>query len=143
MNQVGESGRTIERYMLVGETLPTNAKLYRFFFLTGTSPALYGCFSAGVWTLIASSSGSPTNLAGTASLNFGSIDDCSYAILTFALVGARVTDYIATLRPAGLADGVIMTAWCSASDVISVMLANLSGAAYDPGALTYGVSCVR
>lgn len=52
MNQAGESGRTIERFTLVGESLPSNAKPFRFFFLTGSSPALYVCFTAGIWTQV-------------------------------------------------------------------------------------------
>lgn len=50
MNQAGESGRTIERFMLVSESLPANAKPFRLLWLTGAAPGIYGCFSSGVWT---------------------------------------------------------------------------------------------
>lgn len=64
MNQTGESGRTIERFMLVGESLPANAKLFRFFFLTGSSPGLYACFTSGVWTPLISGAGAGAVVLG-------------------------------------------------------------------------------
>jgi len=60
-----ETGRTIQRFMLVGESLPPNAKKYQLFFLTGTTSALYACFTDGVWTeLFASVSGGSVFLGG-------------------------------------------------------------------------------
>lgn len=64
MYQAGETGRTIERFMLVGETLPTTARLFRFFFLTGSSPGLYACFTAGVWTPLFSGAGAGAVVLG-------------------------------------------------------------------------------
>jgi hypothetical protein len=80
MNQAGESGRTIERFTLVGESLPSNAKPYRFFFLTGSSPALYVCFTAGIWTQIIG--GGAVVLGGNAAPADGDIST-NQAILWF------------------------------------------------------------
>lgn len=116
MNQVGETGRTIERFTLVGESLPTNPKAYRLFWLTGAAPALYGCFTAGAWVKIADGTGGgglagtiasgqiafgsgTDTIGGSADFIFGSEDGSSFIELIGSLgvnghasVGALVTE---------------------------------------------------
>lgn len=82
-------------------------------------------------------------LKGTSSIDFSSIPDGTCASNTFSLSGAATADYVNPLIPAGINDGVDVNIFVSATNTIKVKLCNLSGAAYDPGSLTFGAQIVR
>lgn len=84
-------------------------------------------------------------LAGSAAVNLASaIADGACTTGTFTLTGALVTDYpSAPIRPSGLAAGLMLHAWVSASNTITIQVCNLSGSAQTPGSLTYGIALSR
>lgn len=77
-------------------------------------------------------------LTGSASLNFGSIDDGATASLTFTVTGATTGDALAPAWPSGLDAGLLGTMYVSAADTVTVRLLNLSGAAINPSSMTFG-----
>lgn len=80
---------------------------------------------------------------GSASLNFGSIDDGATAELTFTLAGAAVGDRVAPSWPSALDAGLVGMMFVSATNTITVRLLNLSGVAINPASMTFGAQAIQ
>jgi hypothetical protein len=85
----------------------------------------------------------PRYLAGTASLNFGSIANGACGVLTFALAGALTTDAVTPIWPSAMDTGFTGSMRVSASNTVEVRYCNLSGGAVNPAALTFGAVVLR
>jgi hypothetical protein len=77
--------------------------------------------------------------SGSASLNFASIAAAAQADLTINVVGAAVGDEVIMALPAAPAAGLIFNAFVSAAETVTIRASNITAAAVDPAAATYGV----
>ena len=83
-------------------------------------------------------------LKTSTTLTFGSIASGAGQTQNVALVGANVNSRVSVgLPPAGLTDGLILTAWVSATNVVSCRLYNTTGSAIEPGALALSFTMMR
>ena len=99
---------------------------------------------AGNWEeTSASGGGGLSGPSGSATLNFGAIGDGDTADLTFTVTGAVVNDKVAPSWPSTLNAGLVASMFVSATNTVTVRLANLSGAPIDPASATYGAQIVR
>ncbi len=97
----------------------------------------------GNWAIVSSGGGGVVGPSGSGSLNFGSIADGSIEELTFTLTGAVVGDRLVPGWPSGLDTGLVGSMIVTSADTVTVRLANLSGAAINPAALTFSAQIVR
>jgi len=99
--------------------------------------------SGGVWTEVGGGGGGLSGPQGTATLNFGAIEDGGSAELTFTVTGALVGDKVAPSWPSTMDAGIVGSMFVSATNTIMVRLVNLSGATIDPASSSYGAQIVR
>jgi len=85
----------------------------------------------------------PRYLAGTASLDFGSIANTACDVLTFTLAGALPTDGVAPIWPSAMDAGFTGSMRVSAADTVEVRYCNLSGNSVDPAPQTFGAVVLR
>jgi hypothetical protein len=85
----------------------------------------------------------PTFLITSTTLAFGNIANLSCSELTFSLLGAAPGDPVEPGWPSGIAQGLIGNMRVSASNVVTVRLCNLSGAAITPASATYQAAVVK
>ena len=78
-------------------------------------------------------------LSGSASLNFPSIAAAEQADLTITVTGAAVGDEVALALPAAPAAGLVFNAFVSAANTVTIRASNITAAAVDAAAATYGV----
>lgn len=78
-------------------------------------------------------------LSGSASLDFPSIDAVSQADLTITVTGAAVGDEVILSLPAAPAAGLVFNAFVSAANTVTVRASNITAAAVDAAAATFGV----
>lgn len=83
------------------------------------------------------------NLAGSGTLDFGSIPDGGVLALTFALTGTTAGDPVAAKWPSSLETGLVGTMRASATDTVEVRLTNFSGAAVNPASQSFGASIAK
>jgi hypothetical protein len=120
-----------------GSNGPTGPSPQNWFQYNVINGKLWACVN-GVWAQINSSSGA----SGSAALDFGTIADGGYGALTFTLTGAVVGNYLAPLWPTTLPAGLVGTMLVTATNTVTVTLANLSGAPITTGSLTYGAKVI-
>lgn len=85
-----------------------------------------------------------TKIAATASLDFGSIASQSQADLTITVTGAAVGDTVALGVPtAAVTNGIVYSAWVSATNTVTVRAHNYTGSAIDPASGTFKATVVR
>ena len=81
-----------------------------------------------------------TNIyAASATLDFPSIAANGVQDLTISVPNAVVGDYVAMSLPAAPTAGIMFMAFVSAPGVVTVRARNVTAAAVDPAAATYGV----
>ncbi|WP_433329981.1 hypothetical protein [Spirillospora sp. CA-294931] len=85
----------------------------------------------------------PTMLKGAASLDFPSIAAAGQHELTIAVTGAAVGDAVVLAPPAALTAGLIANARVTAPGTVTIRLANITAAAIDPAAATWGVRVIK
>lgn len=78
-------------------------------------------------------------LTASDSLDFGSISPGISASLTIAVNGAKTGDAVILAPPNGLENPLVGMGFVSASNVVTVRVANNSGSTLDPAARTWGV----
>lgn len=78
-------------------------------------------------------------LSGSASLDFPSIAAVSQADLTITVTGAAVGDEVILSLPAAPAAGLVFNAFVSAANTVTVRASNITAAAVDAAAATFGV----
>ena len=78
-------------------------------------------------------------LAATASLNFPSIAAASQSDLTITVPGAAVGSFVVLSLPSVPAAGLTFNAFVSAANTVTVRASNITAAAVDEAALTFGV----
>ena len=77
-------------------------------------------------------------------MTFGSIAAGAGQTQNLALSGANVNSRVSVgLPPEGLDDGLILTAWVSATNVVSCRLYNVTGSAIEPGAIDLSFTMMR
>lgn len=83
-------------------------------------------------------------LKTSTTMTFGSIAAGAGQTQNLALSGANLNSRVSVgLPPAGLADGLILTAWVSATNVVSCRLYNVTGSAIEPGAIDLSFTMMR
>lgn len=78
-------------------------------------------------------------LSGSASLDFGSIDNAVQRDLTITVTGAAVGDEVIMALPAAPAAGIVFNAFVSAANTVTIRASNITAAPVDPAVATYGV----
>jgi hypothetical protein len=78
-------------------------------------------------------------LSGSASLDFPEIAAVSQADLTITVTGAAVGDEVILSLPAAPAAGLVFNAFVSATNTVTVRASNITAAAVDAAAATFGV----
>lgn len=109
-------------------------------FITGqlwrdSAGALWECTvggSPGTWIIYL-----PAIVTGTASLNFGSISAGATEELTITVTGAVAGDAVALGCPVAIEAGLILMAYVSAADTVTVRAHNTTGSPIDPAAATF------
>lgn len=82
-------------------------------------------------------------LVGSSSLDFPSIAAGASSTLNIVVAGADTTDRVLLTPPSALPNGVIVVAYVSAADTVTVRLNNVTAAAIDPAAMTYLVTVIK
>lgn len=82
-------------------------------------------------------------LTGSATLDFPSIAAGATAELTITLTGCSAGDQVIVGPPSTLAAGLMVTAYCSAANTVTIRLHNTTAGAIDPAAGSYKVSVLR
>ena len=121
--------------------IPSTPDIYLPFVVIPTGN-VFNDDGSGNWTKTSGGGGS-LGPSGTALLNFPSIADGEMAELTFTLASAAVGNRVIPAWPSTLAAGLQGVMFVSALNTISVRLTNLSGAAIDPPALTFGAQVAQ
>lgn len=79
------------------------------------------------------------HLRATSALDYPSISPLTSVTLTLTVTGATTQD-IATVQPvSGVASNMVVTAWVSGSDTVTVSMANLNAIAIDLPSQTFNV----
>lgn len=82
--------------------------------------------------------------SATSALTWGELAAAASAAQEVAVPGAAVGDRVSVALPAaGVPAGVIVTAWVSAADTVTVRMTNISAGALTPTAGSYAVSAQR
>lgn len=109
----------------------TGLRIYQ----TDNTPGFY-YYNGTAWIAI----GTGTGLAGSATLDFGSIASLGNASLTITVTGAADGDPVDLGVPNGsMTAGLIFTAWVSAANTVSVQCYNSTLGAIDPASGTFKV----
>lgn len=82
-------------------------------------------------------------LSNTATLDFGSISSASQAELTITVTGAAAGDTVSLGPPSGIESGLISDGRVSASNTVTVRLANITGSPIDPASATWRASVFK
>ena len=84
------------------------------------------------------------SLAGSATLDFGSIAAAGNASLTITVTGAAVGDVVDLGVPNGsMTAGLVFTAWVSATNTVSVQCYNSTAGAIDPASGTFKARAIQ
>jgi hypothetical protein len=81
----------------------------------------------------------PQELAGSATLDFGSIAPGTQADLTVTVTGAQTGDSVILGLPPAPTGGIVWNAFVSATDTVTLRASNISGSPVDPVAAVYKV----
>ncbi len=81
----------------------------------------------------------PQELAGSATLDFGSIAPGTQANLTLTVTGAQTCDSVVLGLPPAPAGGIVWNAFVSAPDTVTLRASNISASPVDPIAAVYKV----
>ncbi|MFC6080923.1 hypothetical protein [Sphaerisporangium aureirubrum] len=84
-----------------------------------------------------------TVLKGTATLDFPSIAAATSAELTITVTGAAVGNAVALAPPATLTAGLVAFGRVTATNTVTVRLANVTASAIDPASATWGASVIQ
>jgi len=79
-------------------------------------------------------------LKGTATLDFGSITTLATAELTITVTGAAVGDPVSAGPPSTLNAGLMVTAYVSATNTVTIRLYNSTGSSIDPASSSWSVT---
>lgn len=79
----------------------------------------------------------------TTTLDFPSIPPGGQAELTVTVTSAAVGDSVSLARPAGSEAGLVSTARVTAANTVTVRVSNITAAAIDPAAASYGVTVYK
>lgn len=82
-------------------------------------------------------------LAGSGTINFGSIPDGGCLASTLTISGVTTGDKLAAGWPSALEAGLIGSMFASATDTVAVRLCNFSGAAVDPASATFRAAITK
>lgn len=83
-----------------------------------------------------------TRLTNTATLDFGSVTAGSYVEQSITVTGAAVGDAVVVGYPA-VTDGIVYSAYVSATNTVKVVAHNHSASAVDPASGTFRVTVIR
>ncbi|MGP3914307.1 hypothetical protein [Nonomuraea sp. 10N515B] len=139
----GAGGVTAGQAVKVGATADTVLPLAGGALGMQTGVALTSAAAGAKVQVLGAAAASGKPLFASASLNFGSIAAAGQLELTIAVTGAAVGDTVALAPPAAVEAGLVWAGRVSAANTVTVRLANITAAAVDPAAATWGVTVFK
>ena len=82
-------------------------------------------------------------LTATATLDFASIAAAAVGTLTATVTGAATGDFALVAPPGNLNAGLVVSAFVSATNTVTIRIINGTASAVDPGSATWGIAVLK
>lgn len=82
-------------------------------------------------------------LTATATLDFASIAAGAVGTLTATVTGAATGDFVIVAPPGNLSAGLVVSAFVSAANTVTIRIVNGTASAIDPASATWGVAVLK